>query len=77
MLGEDGEHVLTIPTWEWRWRALEPYDRREVWFCGRVGGSGVVFLPEEGKVFWARRILIPPLRTALRRRVLGVRGSDR
>ena len=77
VLGEDGEHVLSVPTWEWRWRALEPYDRREVWFCGRGGGSGVVFLPEEERVFWARRILIPPLRRALRRRVLGVRGPDR
>lgn len=77
VLGEGGEDVLSVPTWEWRWHALDLYDRRKLWFCGRPGGSGVVFLPVEQKVFWVRRILIPPLRRALRRRVLGVRGSDR
>jgi hypothetical protein len=76
LLGESGEDVLSVPTWEWRWKALEAYDRREVWFCGRAGGSGVVFLPAKGQALWARRILLPPLRTAFRRRVLGVRGSD-
>ncbi len=77
VLGENGEDVLSVPTWEWRWGVLESYDRREVWFCGRPGGSGVVFLPAEGRALWARRILLPPLRRAFRRRVLGVRGPDR
>jgi len=77
VLGEHGEDVLTVPTWRWRWRALASYDRAEIWFCGRAGGSGAVFLPAEGRALWAQRILIPALRTAFRRRVLGVRGSDR
>ena len=76
LLGDEGEDVLSVPTWEWRWKPLESYDRREVRFCGAPGGSGVVFLPVEGQALWARRVLLPPLRKALRRRVLGVRGSD-
>jgi hypothetical protein len=77
VLGERGEDVLSVPTWRWRWRVLASYDRAEIWFCGRAGGSGAVFLPAEGRTLWARRILIPALRMAFRRRVLGVRGSDR
>ena len=56
--------VVTLVT---RWGILEGHDT--IWYAGRDDRSGVASPPGGGEPVWARRMLIPWLRSFLRRSV--------
>jgi hypothetical protein len=50
----DGHAILCIVSAVWRWRQLNDYDGRTVWFAGDVRRGGVVSPPGGGYLLLAR-----------------------
>jgi len=63
------QHVLSTPTWVWRWRKLVPLDQTTVWYAGNPHWMGVVSPSGGRELFWTRRIRFGPWRRRLLRKM--------
>jgi hypothetical protein len=65
-LGKDGEHVLTLVAFNWRWDLVR--GARTVWLAGSPRRGGVVTTRRRAELIWCRRPRIGAFRNWLRRR---------
>ena len=69
---DEGEFVLSVVSFKWRWRALNPCDRAEVWMAGNPARGGVVAPPGGTHLLWVRHPIRAGKRESLRRATVGI-----